>query len=174
MFISIKNNRGITLVELLASFTIISIITLVFFTYFTNAFQYNNRTSETLKTVNIAREQQALIKQEPYKSEFQKFITNINTYASASNLLMSTYPNLNLKKNIEVVTRKELQGTNQIDVTYYKFTMNDPSYLIEVYLKQQPELVTVKVQSNLYKVYIYVNQNNKLSSDTYTFFEYKK
>ncbi|WP_163101775.1 type II secretion system protein [Peribacillus alkalitolerans] len=168
------NENGFTLIELLVSFTILGIIFVFFFSYFTNAFQYNNRTSNTMKVVNVVREQQALIKQEPYKSEIQKFLTNVNPQIDASDLLKSNYPSLNLKNNIEVVNRKELQGTNQIDVPYYKFTFKDSSYSIVMYIKQQADLIPQAVSSILYKVYIFVNQNNKLSSDTYTFFEFKK
>ena len=62
-----NSEKGLTLLELLASITILSIIILTFLSFFTNAFRFNTINSDSIQAMNIAREEQALIKEDSEK-----------------------------------------------------------------------------------------------------------
>ncbi len=62
-----NSEKGLTLLELLASITILSIIILTFLSFFTNAFRFNTINSDSIQAMNIAREEQALIKEDSAK-----------------------------------------------------------------------------------------------------------
>ena len=52
----ISNKKGLTLIELIASITILSIVILTFLAFFTNAFRFNTINSDSIQAMNIARE----------------------------------------------------------------------------------------------------------------------
>ena len=58
----IDNEKGLTLIEVLLSITLLSIVMITFLSFFTNAFRFNSINDDSIQAMNIAREQQALIK----------------------------------------------------------------------------------------------------------------
>jgi prepilin-type N-terminal cleavage/methylation domain-containing protein len=62
----IKNVRGITLIELLISISILSIVLISFFAFFTNTFRFNSLNSDDIQAMNLAREEKELIKTDPF------------------------------------------------------------------------------------------------------------
>ena len=58
----IDNEKGLTLLEVLLSITLLSIVMITFLSFFTNAFRFNSINDDSIQAMNIAREQQALIK----------------------------------------------------------------------------------------------------------------
>lgn len=87
----ISNEKGLTLIELIASITILSIVIITFLSFFTNAFRFNSINDDSLQTMNIVREQQALIKAidgEPWSyitTEFTKDPENPRYYIKQLN-----------------------------------------------------------------------------------------
>ena len=57
------NEKGLTLLEVLLSITLLSIVIMTFLSFFTNAFRFNAINDDSVQAMNIAREQQALIKE---------------------------------------------------------------------------------------------------------------
>ncbi len=57
-----KNEKGVTLVELLLAMTLLTIVLITFMAVFTNAFNYNARTSDKVKGVNFVKENEVILK----------------------------------------------------------------------------------------------------------------
>lgn len=100
----IENEDGLTLIELIASMTILSIVILTFLAFFTNAFHFNTINSDSIQAMNIARAQKVLIQDDTsiaaslsgtgyYTKEFnesgyqikilinKEYVTDINSYS---------------------------------------------------------------------------------------------
>lgn len=56
------HEKGVTLIEVLLSITLLSIVIITFLSFFSNAFRFNTINDDSIQAMNIAREQQALIK----------------------------------------------------------------------------------------------------------------
>ncbi len=54
----IDNEKGLTLIEVLLSITLLSIVMITFLSFFTNAFRFNSMNDDSIQAMNIAREQQ--------------------------------------------------------------------------------------------------------------------
>ena len=63
MIKKIDNEKGLTLIEVLVSITLLSIVMITFLSFFTNAFRFNSINDDSIQAMNIAREEQALIKE---------------------------------------------------------------------------------------------------------------
>ena len=55
------NDKGFTLIELLISLSILSIVLISFFTFFTSTFRVNSMNSNDIQAMNVAREYKELI-----------------------------------------------------------------------------------------------------------------
>lgn len=74
-----KGNKGFTLIELLISITILSIVLISFFTFFTNTFRVNSMNSEGIQAMNVARGYKELIKEAPdISQEIENWSQNPN------------------------------------------------------------------------------------------------
>ncbi|MBB6445855.1 prepilin-type N-terminal cleavage/methylation domain-containing protein [Bacillus benzoevorans] len=60
----IENIKGITLIELLISLSILSIVLISLFAFFTNTFRFNSLNSDDIQAMNVAREYKELIKKD--------------------------------------------------------------------------------------------------------------
>jgi prepilin-type N-terminal cleavage/methylation domain-containing protein len=156
LFHSLKNEKGVTLIELLTSIVILSIILLSFMTFFTNSFQYNAVSSDKMKATNIAREVQ-----EEFKVNAEKNfdLKNLITYSKTSPLTTipkSGYPKLNLTeditKNSGILTLKLISQNFNVEVLVD--TNNDPS-----------------LHSSLAKIHVKVKKGSKVVSEAFTYFE---
>ncbi|RFU71570.1 hypothetical protein D0469_00205 [Peribacillus saganii] len=167
----LNNEDGITLIEILASITILFIVIATFFAFFTNAFQYNAMNSDSIKAVNIAREKQAMFKADPLmESALTRFIDNINDGANAADLSASSYPELMLAEAIQPPNPAE---TDEAKKSSYLLKMNDSKYKVFIYLKGNADFVTCDKSKSLYKVFVEVFQEDKKLTDTYTYFDYE-
>ncbi|MEH7276294.1 type IV pilus modification PilV family protein [Neobacillus vireti] len=157
MFRSLKNEKGVTLIELLTSIVILSIILLSFMTFFTNSFQYNAISSDKMKATNIAREVQEEFKVNPEKNlELKNLITHSKTSADTT-ISKSGYPNLNLSEDI----------TKNSDVLTLKLVSQNFNVEVLVDTKNDPEL-----HSSLAKINVKVKKGTKVVSEAFTYFEY--
>ncbi|MFC0270175.1 hypothetical protein ACFFIX_01705 [Metabacillus herbersteinensis] len=165
----LSSNKGITLIEILASLLILSVILLTFLAFFTNAFNYNSINADKLKTVNIAREIETELKNH---AAIRNIIINMKVGGTTSyNLskLNPEYSGLNLKSNIQLVTKH--------DTDYFELQLYDPNYNVIVYIKSTqdyPDSENAPIISNsLYRMIIEVYDDRNILSKTYTYFNFK-
>ncbi|WP_419956024.1 type IV pilus modification PilV family protein [Neobacillus niacini] len=153
---TIKNEKGVTLVELLASIVILSIILLSFMTFFTNSFQYNAVSSDKMKATNIAREVQEDFKVNSEKNLELKNLITFSKTSTGTTIPKSSYPKLNLTediiKNSGILTMKLISQNYNVEVTVD--TNNDPS-----------------LHSSLSKIHVQVKKGTKVLSESFTYFE---
>ena len=74
--IKIDNEKGLTLIEVLLSITLLSIVIITFLSFFTNAFRFNSMNDDSIQAMNIAREQQALVKEKSWSEIITKFVVD--------------------------------------------------------------------------------------------------
>lgn len=148
----VNNERGVTLIELLISIIILSIILLTFMTFFTNSSKYNSISKEKFDATNLVRETKENLKVNEQKADLQNLIKSVK--AGPPDFQMASYPNLNLKKNIE-----NIGGL-------LKLTLINPDYEVIVYIDPNAEAFS------LYKFKIQVLDHSKLLSETYTYIDF--
>lgn len=152
----ISNDKGITLIELIASITILSIVILTFIAFFTNAFRFNSINDDSIQAMNIAREYQALIK-EP-DAEIYNLLNDNNLSDDAKeylSLFKLEYPSENIN--------------NQ-----FVLTINNPKYVVKVKINNTPEVSVDDTYNKLYLVHVEILEGDKTLSETYTYFELMK
>ncbi|MEY2192665.1 prepilin-type N-terminal cleavage/methylation domain-containing protein [Neobacillus sp. BF23-41] len=154
MFNLINNEKGVTLVELLASIVILSIILLSFLTFFTNSFQYNAISSDKMKATNIAREVQEEFKVNPEKNQELKNLILFSRSSTETTIPKSSYPKLDLTNDI-----KKNSGILKLFLTKQNFIVE-----VEVDTNIDP-----KVDISLSKIHVQVKKGTKLVSETYTY-----
>ena len=144
------------MIELLVSIVILSIVMLSFMAFFTNSFTYNTKTDDKIEATNLVREVQEELKVGNIYQDLNSFIFSVEN--NSENLQKSSYPNLNLAKNIE---KDSITGT-------YKLTLKNDSFdiIINIDPNSNPETPT------LYKFNIQALKNNKLLSQTYTYINF--
>jgi type II secretory pathway pseudopilin PulG len=161
---SIFNEKGLTLIEILLAMTLLTIVLVTFMAIFTNAFQYNAKTSDKVKGVNLVREKEASIKIP-------------GTDGDAFKTFMGKVKNNTVVPDDYIAIVKEgdksalNDGVEQID-EYYKLQFNsaDPNYTIFIYVKTKPDFPN----TDLYRLYIEtIDKNNNMLSKTYSYYQYK-
>jgi prepilin-type N-terminal cleavage/methylation domain-containing protein len=157
LFHSLKNEKGLTLIELLASIVILSIILLSFMTFFTNSFKYNAVSSDKINTTNIAREVQEDFKVNTVKNqELKKLIRESRDLPTVTTIPKNSYPELNLSKDIK---------KNGLTLT---LTLNKQPFTVEVVVDTNGD---PNVDVLLSKMHVQVKKGTKVLSETYTYFK---
>lgn len=174
-----KNERGVTLVELLLAMTLLTIVLITFMAVFTNAFNFNSRTSDKVKGVNFVKENQVILKDKttPEGTGFYNFFTKIKDTDGPTTADLSRenflYNDLKLIENITKVSETSEPALNDADTSsdyYFLLKLDNSSnnpYKLFVYVKETPDI------NNLYRLYIETyDKKENLLSKTYTYYEY--
>ena len=151
----ISNERGLTLIELLASIIILSIVILTFLSFFTNAFRFNAINSDSIQAMNIAREQQAMIKEND--SDIHQLLVNNSLTAEAA---------------IRLHVNNSIEKTEKNGKDYYILKSTNTDYDITIAIEKDTHLT--ETFNDLHEVHVEVKKNGKLLSETYTYFESKR
>ncbi len=126
MIKKIDNEKGLTLIEVLVSITLLSIVIITFLSFFTNAFRFNSINDDSIQAMNIAREQQALIKEESWNDITSTYPMTTDYYVQTIN-----QPDYDIKISINIIPENI--------VSYYKLhlvhieVMKDERLLSETY-----------------------------------------
>ena len=152
----VSNENGLTLIELIASITILSIVILTFLVFFTNAFKFNSINSNNIQAMNIAREQQSLV----------------NDPASNIDVLLQE----NIADSIQAweESTHEPMKTKRVEETNDQFILEieNAKYEVYIYINKVPESLD-STYNKLHQVHVTVMENGKLVSETYTYYELK-
>ncbi|MGK7377956.1 type IV pilus modification PilV family protein [Planococcus sp. 1R117A] len=144
----LKNNeKGLTLVEILATLVLLGIVFVGFMTVFSQMTLFNDKTYTKLDTMNLARQEISEIKGVTYP----KLITDITSTIAAT-----TYDDFSVAAD-----------------PYFLFTKNEDGYTYEMRLYKTPKLVGDVNVASLYQVHLMVKKDNKLNSETYGYIESK-
>jgi prepilin-type N-terminal cleavage/methylation domain-containing protein len=157
LFNLINNEKGVTLIELLASIVILSIILLSFMTFFTNSFQYNAISSDKMKATNIAREVQEDFKVNPEKNKALKDLITDSRISTGTTIPLSTrYEKLNLSQDI------------QKNSGILKLSLTKQNFIVEVNVDTNSD---PNVDVSLSKIHVQVKKGTKVVSETFTYFK---
>ncbi|QUW22514.1 type II secretion system protein [Sporosarcina sp. Marseille-Q4063] len=153
-----RNDKGLSLIEVLASLVILGIVFVGFMTIFPQMTLFNKKTEIKLETMNLAREEIALIKnkKEPYVSPLNQ--NDINAIILGTNETVIKNP-VDLSKNA-------------LRINYEK---NDYIYEADFYTDPVPDLDSKIHPENiiLYKVHLKVLADGKINSESYGYIEAK-
>ncbi|OIJ10285.1 hypothetical protein BKP35_14400 [Anaerobacillus arseniciselenatis] len=140
----LKNHNGLTLLEVLLAFSILTIVFIAFLTFFPQIGTFNQITDEKMRAVNVAKQQLVIV-----QNDFgPKFINNLNTNPQPTNIYDQNNPyyiSLNLIEDIDV------------DENYYLLLTKRQGLLISIKINKEPELSDVR---KLYKVEATVVQDD--------------
>ncbi|MDF2606474.1 MAG: prepilin-type N-terminal cleavage/methylation protein [Bacillales bacterium] len=137
----LRNQNGVSLVEILAALTILGIIFVSFLSFFPQASKSSNKTGEMLTAVNLAKEKLVTIQNDNNIKSLLK--TNS---PSSSILSRVNYPNLKLSQDITTSS------------TQYELLSIDNTYDIKIVIdKSSQSFGSLQVNDQLFKVYILLN-----------------
>lgn len=139
-----KNEKGFTLVEILASLTILGIVFISFMTIFPQMSNLNSKTEAKLETINIARKELPVWKEDP----------------------------LPLNRNNDLVIIKEDSVTKPGYIIYEYSYKNEPSFTYRVTCKRESDLPTTqKGEVKLYRIHITVLKGEREISETFGYMQ---
>lgn len=138
-----NKENGFSLVEILASLTILGIVFISFMTIFPQMNNFNNRTEAKLETMNVAKQELAKLKSTRYPIDINKKIKS-----------------------------------STIKAPYETFLLSDEEYRIEMFCydenkqncsgkKNDDNSENKDRKTQLYKIYIEVTKQGKISSETF-------
>jgi prepilin-type N-terminal cleavage/methylation domain-containing protein len=156
LFKFIKNEKGVTLIELICSIAILSIILLSFMYFFINSAQFNRISSDKMTATNIAREVQKDFKENPDKNQALKALISYSRTSTVTSIPKSSYPILNLTQDIQ-----NNSGVLTLTTTNQNFTV-----VVTVDTNSDPN-----VDISLSKIHVQVIKDTKVLSETNTYFE---
>jgi prepilin-type N-terminal cleavage/methylation domain-containing protein len=152
--------KGLTLIEVLASIVILSIVLLSFITFFTNSFRLNSFSAGKMDATNLARETQEKFKVDNDISiELKNLITQSIGKTGTMTFPKNSFPKLNVNQDITLVNK------------ILQLSITNPVYQVIVFVDTEP----VPGQSTplpLYKLHVQVSDNGKRLSETYTYVEF--
>ncbi|MGP1909377.1 prepilin-type N-terminal cleavage/methylation domain-containing protein [Metabacillus sp. JX24] len=151
-----KSEKGVTLIELISSIAILSIILLSFMYFFINSAQYNGVSADKMNAANIAREVQKDFKEDPDKNLALKNLIAYSRTSAATTISKASYPDLQLTQDIQ-----DNSGLLTLTTTNQTFTV-----VVKVDTTSDPN-----VDLSLSKLHVQVKKNQKVVSETYTYFE---
>ncbi len=152
-----KSEKGVTLIELIASIAILSTILLSFMYFFINSAQYNGVSADKMNAANIAREVQNDFKEDPDKNLALKNLIAYSRTSAATTISKASYPDFDLTQDI----RRNSNGLLTLTTTNQLFTV-----VVEVDTASDPN-----VDLSLSELHVQVKKDAKLVSETYTYFE---
>jgi Tfp pilus assembly protein PilV len=150
----IKNEKGLTLLEVILSFAILTIVITSFLALFPQVAKFNQKTDESFTAINLANEKLAIIEQIAKKSSKEMDVTKkIFVIGSANQLEMKSlskdntnFSKLNLTQNISNQTNEYIMNTQ------------DGNYATKITITKAPDTQTTSV-IHLYRVFIEVQSS---------------
>ncbi|MEH7239006.1 type IV pilus modification PilV family protein [Bacillus sp. JJ1562] len=153
---SIKNEKGVTLIELISSIAILTIILLSFMSFFIMSAKYNGVSSDKMNATNIAREVQEEFKVNEEKNLALKNLINYSRTSSVTSIPKSSYPNLNLTQDIQINN----------DILTLIFTKQNFTIKVNVDTSSDEN-----IDISLSKINVQVINGTNVLSETFTYFE---
>lgn len=141
----LKNEKGLTLIEVLTSIVILSIILLTTMSFFPQMGQLNNQNQEKAKAINIAKE--ILINWQE-SSDVKWFLVKTDRVTGFT----STDP-------------KVVYNNFNYDADYYYFETSKESYNVHIKIKKSPE--TSSRLSSVNSIVVQIKKNGKAVSETF-------
>ncbi|MEH7384535.1 type II secretion system protein [Bacillus sp. JJ1521] len=153
---SIKNEKGVTLIELICSIAILTIILISFMSFFIMSAKYNGVSSDKMNATNIAREVQEEFKVNDEKNLALKDLIHFSRTSTDTVIPKSNYPKLNLTDDIQVNN----------DILALTFTRQNFTVIVKVDTSDDEN-----VDITLSKLHVLVQKGTKVLSETFTYFE---
>jgi competence protein ComGC len=155
----LSSQRGVTLIEIMAAFVVLTVIIISFMGFFTNAFKYNSMTSDQLQGVNVMR----AVKSELRSSSFiKKFIGRIQSNSVVLSKDDVIYDGLGLLGDVERTYKEE--------EPYYLLKLDQEPYYIHIFIREDEDYKDDEI--SLFRMYLQVYNHSKMLSDTFTYIEY--
>lgn len=151
----IKNNKGVSLVEILLSITILGILVASLVSFFPQTSQSMNETDKKLTSVNIAKK---WLVQSQKSTQVKAFLNNrINQ------------PN---SPTVYSLTNPDYQGLPLVAINngdqYGELILKEDNYFIHLIISSTPEHLKKPETTSLYKIHVNIyDQKNKLKSNIY-------
>jgi len=151
----IKNNKGISLIEILLSIVILGILIASLITFFPQASQSTNETDKKLTSINIAKE---WLVQAQNSTEVKSFLNN-----------MVNQPNSSI---VYSITNMDYQGLPLVsinhDAQYGELVLKEENYFVHLTISSTPEDLKNIGKTRLYKIHVHIyDEKNKLKSNIY-------
>ncbi|MGG3916847.1 prepilin-type N-terminal cleavage/methylation domain-containing protein [Parageobacillus thermoglucosidasius] len=190
-FLALRSSKGFTLLEVLASITILSIVAIGMFSFFTNAMQYTTYNQDKTVAINIARGVLAYMERLDFTELKQYVESKMNNtdsqsfvYLNASDCSADGFPLLggeNDKETNQKTCERALgPAVNNIDyktrvhiflVPYDKKAQDElkanppeqfPASLIEKIRLEDEENINTDLQNYLLKIYVIVRWGDRV------------
>lgn len=144
------NQRGVTLLEVLLSITLLSIVIVTFLSFFTNAFRFNAINDDHIQAMNIAREQRTIVREKTATQILTEFTQDPNR----PDYLIKTFPapdnadyviTISIKKTADTIKPKTaggyIQPYQRFRQVHIQVTTQEDKLLSETYTYYEGNLV---------------------------------
>lgn len=139
-----NNQNGLTLLEVLLAFSILTIVFIAFLTLFPQVGTFNQITDEKMKAINVAKQQLVIV-----QNDFgEKFLDNIMSDPQPVNVFDKNNPDYALLNLVEDISEEG---------DYYRLLTQRQDLLITMKIKKNPQISGAR---QLYKVETIVEDNN--------------
>lgn len=176
---ALKNEKGLTLIEVLAALVILSIVLVGIMTVFPQMTLFNAKTEAKLNTMNLAREEMERIVStgNPLKWEGKRGESFPGGYEKFLDKIPRVMNNLPVKVGATPYTL-DTSNTNSNFVRYQK--TDKYKYVADIYLSCEP-LISEPAGGlpcndpslkQLYKVHLKIFNGSHLSSETYSYIKF--
>jgi prepilin-type N-terminal cleavage/methylation domain-containing protein len=165
-----KNQKGMTLLEVLLAVAILAIILISVVPFILNAFKNNEMVEDSHQSLYYAKEKLTYIQS---STDIQNFLRSIQT-TQPSVISQTPYQNLNLISDILLVPLQEkLSDTSPVTTAnYYLFNIKDGGFITEVYIRATADYTGAATK--LYRTVIYVyDENRKKLTESFGYTKYK-
>lgn len=164
-----SDQKGLTLIEVLLAFTILSIIFATVVPFLISAVKNNKMVETSHQSIYFAKEELTTIQNNAEIQSFLRAIQNVQP----TEIPKTSYPHLNLLSNIKTVQLEEKKSDTDpvILANYYVLEIKEGPLKMEVFIRSNADYMG---KPKLYRTIIHVyDENNKLLTKSFGYIKYK-
>ena len=151
-----KKDQGFTLIEVLVSLTILTLIAIPMFSFFTQAYDYTTKNQNNTIGVNVARGVVEFMKKQNF--EEMKSLLDTTGHPDPTNSLMNTEIYIGIKTNSYYYSETEVPETEQIEINSNKYKV-----AVTLWKNSDAHLDDYSIPINVTATWI-ANSNNEMKT----------
>ena len=144
-----NNQKGLSLLEVLISITILSILTITILSFFNQAYDYTKRNQDKTVGINVARNVLSYIEQQDYQDIYDTYTTELNP--SGAN------PKIELTK----ASCSKFSSNKDVCENFFSTRINNAQFNTTVTISQPKDSL---LQGYLFPVKVTVTWNNQTAT----------
>ncbi|MFE8703435.1 prepilin-type N-terminal cleavage/methylation domain-containing protein [Cytobacillus sp. FJAT-54145] len=148
----LKNEKGLTLIEVLVSITLLSIITITFLSFFNQAYSYTKKNEDKTVGINVARNVLYYMEQQEFQPFYDQYVKDLLTTSDIAELTIDSCSDVTAEPTPEPIFDESVcRG-------YLSSTINNRNFNTKIFLQKHED---PSLQNYLIPVEIVVTWDNQ-------------